>query len=180
MATLAMPYPTSAAAFSERELTGSSVRAGESTTVFGAIGRPESQRFLVDVPGSLPFVLTVQCGGDVLPEWFPAAARAYATLTALEENWDSYGAKKIKFRAFEQAMSILFRAMPAGLPAPALVPLGDGGIQLEWHRRQQDFEITLPSDKPATFFYLNRETSEEREGPASNVCEISEMLRRLV
>jgi hypothetical protein len=55
-----------------------------------------------------------------------------AALRALEENWNSYGAKPPDERAI--------KAIEDGL---SIVPMSDGGIQVELHIRDRDVEIVI-------------------------------------
>jgi hypothetical protein len=64
-------------------------------------------------------------------------------------------------------------------PAPAVVPLGDGGLQLEWHRKQQDLEVVFPADDTPQFFYQNRSTGVEQEGFACDVLNLAQLLRKI-
>ena len=64
-------------------------------------------------------------------------------------------------------------------PAPAVVPLGDGGLQLEWHRKQQDLEVVFSADDTPLFFYENRTTGVEQEGFASDVAKLAQLLRKI-
>jgi hypothetical protein len=69
--------------------------------------------------------------------------------------------------------------MDGASPAPSIVPLGDGGIQFEWHRKQQDLEITFAADDTPQFFYQNRATGVEQIGLASDVTNLAQLLRNI-
>ncbi len=53
----------------------------------------------------------------------------------LEQNWDGYGAKQISEQAIETASKIR--------EYMALVPMNNGGIQLECHAGGMDIEIEI-------------------------------------
>jgi hypothetical protein len=98
---------------------------------------------------------------------------------SLPENWDSYGGKRIGFDVVAQSLSILGLIMDSASPAPFVVPLGDGGLQLEWHRNQQDLEVVFPGDDLPQFFYTDRRVGAEHEGPASDVVHLAQLLRNI-
>jgi hypothetical protein len=64
-------------------------------------------------------------------------------LSVLEENWDSYGARPLRAEAAIFAMLVLGNAMRPTTPCPQLVPLPDGGVQLEWHEKGIDLELSI-------------------------------------
>ncbi len=43
--------------------------------------------------------------------------------------------------------------MPENAPPPSIVPLTDGGLQVEWHLNGRDLEIVIAADEPPTFCY---------------------------
>lgn len=63
-----------------------------------------------------------------------------AALAALEENWDSYGARPIDPRCIEYALFFI-QTMPPGTWTP--VPCSDGSIQLERHAGGMDLELSI-------------------------------------
>jgi hypothetical protein len=114
-----------------------------------------------------------------LPSWIEKTISAYSGIQNLNENWDSYGGKKINHDLIRSSLSILAQVMEDSSPAPAVVPLGDGGLQLEWHRKQQDLEVVFPADDTPQFFYQNRSTGVEQEGFACDVLNLAQLLRKI-
>ena len=76
-----------------------------------------------------------------------------------------------------QSLSVLGSIMGATSPAPSVVPLGDGGLQLEWHRNQQDLEVVFAAEDAPRFFYQNRATGVGQEGFASDFMNLVQLLR---
>jgi len=73
--------------------------------------------------------------------WFDAIIVRCRELLALAEGWDSYGGQSVNVKTVEQLLMLL-----AGLPvtdAPSIVPLHDGGLQMEWHSARGDVEIEV-------------------------------------
>jgi hypothetical protein len=99
------------------------------------------------------------------------------TVRSLPENWDLYGGKTVGSDVVVESLSILGQIMDAASPAPSVVPLGDGGLQLEWHRNQQDLEIVFPSDDVPQFYYRDRRAGIEQDGLASDFSNLARLLR---
>ena len=98
----------------------------------------------------------------------------------LPDNWDSYGGRKINRDIISQSLSVLALIMEATSPPPSVVPMGNGGLQLEWHRKQQDLEIVFPSDEAPQFFYQDRTTGGQQEGSTNNITTLVQLLRNIV
>jgi hypothetical protein len=53
--------------------------------------------------------------------------------------------------------------MTPGLPLPAIMPLSNGGVQLEWHRKGWDVEIEIFGGPKIDVYLRNLATGEETE-----------------
>ena len=115
-----------------------------------------------------------------IPSWVKPTIARLVDVQRLPENWDSYGSHPIKAELIKNALGVLGATMSQNIPAPAVVPLADGGLQLEWHRRQQDLEIVFSADEPAQFFYRNRATDQQDEGLARETNKLASLLLNLV
>jgi hypothetical protein len=62
---------------------------------------------------------------------------------------------------------VLVEVMDNDAPAPSVVPLSDGGVQLEWHRRGRNLEIEFPADEAPGFYYYEDGSEFESEGQVS-------------
>ncbi len=81
-----------------------------------------------------------------LPSWFPEAASRLNAILKLPENWNSYGAVKIRKEAASNAMRLMRWPMIVKVAFPAIVPVPTGNIQLEWHESGIDLEIEIAPD----------------------------------
>lgn len=109
------------------------------------------------------FQIEWQDYGQPLPPWFDSLMQGFVDLLTLPENWDSYGAAPIVPTIINEALSLMNGLLGPTSPAPRVVPLSSGGLQLEWHRKGMDLEIIFDRDE-APFFYLrNRVSGEESE-----------------
>jgi hypothetical protein len=83
--------------------------------------------------------------------WLTTAVTRIEHLTALAANWDSYGAQPVTAEAAVAAVRFLLNAAYPEIAAPAVVPLPDGGVQLEWHRGGLDIEIAFSEAEPGIY-----------------------------
>lgn len=69
-------------------------------------------------------------------EWRDLVIARLAELERLAPGWDSDGGLPVARRHANRAMQFLVRLAAdeaTSLPVPDIVPLADGGVQLEWH-----------------------------------------------
>ncbi len=65
-------------------------------------------------------------------------------------------------------------------PLPGVVPLSDGGLQIEWHGKGRHLEIEFPADEAPKFYYYEDDTGEEIEDWAlRNYERVQELLSRI-
>ncbi len=95
--------------------------------------------------------------------WFDPTIRALIALSWLPDGWNSYGAKRVKPRAIEKMLETLLAILEPNASTPTVVPTSEGGVQVEWHRNQIDFEIEATSLGELSFFF--KSPTEEQEGP---------------
>lgn len=103
--------------------------------------------------------------GISLPAWIiPTCVRLYQ-LQQLPDDWDSYGGVALQTRHRDAALRFLGLVMSDDIAAPDIVPLADGGVQLEW--RPNGVEIDFISDDEVgepTLFITRGSESEEIDG----------------
>ena len=101
---------------------------------------------------------TDQFGGWVWP-----TLKSLDSKLQLAPNWDSHGALQIDKQRVLDAINVLFRTMSIDTAAPWVVPTTDGGIQLEWHRKDEDLEVEINGGGDASIYFHNARTGEEWE-----------------
>jgi hypothetical protein len=101
--------------------------------------------------------------GQPLPAWFDPLLQGFIDLRTLPPDWDSYGAGLIDPKLVDAAMAFANGLLGAATPAPRVVPLSSGGLQMEWHRKGIDLEIVFDREEPPFFSYRNRMSGEEAE-----------------
>ena len=88
--------------------------------------------------------------------WLKPLEKPLTTIVNLPNNWDSYGAKEVSIEVIEMSLKLLQSIADPGVPLPAVVPTGVGGIQFEWHKSGIDLEVEIdPSGQVQGFFKRN-------------------------
>jgi hypothetical protein len=103
--------------------------------------------------------------------WLRPTIQSFQDLLQLPQNWDGYGAVQIQERIAKEALMVLAEVMDNDAPAPSVVPLSDGGVQLEWHRCGRNLEIEFPADEAPGFYYYEDDSDLESEGQVSESYE---------
>lgn len=66
-------------------------------------------------------------------------------LCQLPVGWDGYRGRPTRFDVAHFAFDLLRHVCRATTPAPSIVPLPSGGLQIEWHHDAADIELTVPA-----------------------------------
>jgi hypothetical protein len=109
------------------------------------------------------FQIEWQDYGQPLPGWFDPLMQGFVDLRTLPQNWDSYGASPIDPKVVHDAMNLINGVLRPTSPNPRVVPLSNGGLQLEWHRQGIDLEVVFDRDEQPFFDYRNRVSRDESE-----------------
>jgi hypothetical protein len=78
--------------------------------------------------------------------------KTFIELLELPQGWNSYNAKQIRKENVNAAIGLLGRIMRPGTPPPIVVPKVRGGVQLEWHTRGVNIEVSIDSPEEVSFF----------------------------
>jgi hypothetical protein len=111
-----------------------------------------------------PDVVRLNADASTQPPWLEPVRRAITALVRLPQNWDGYGAAPLDEQLVQDALRMLLGLMEYDTPAPSVVPLGDGGIQFEWHRHGKNLEIEFPAGGSPSFYYYEDDSDRESEG----------------
>jgi hypothetical protein len=113
--------------------------------------------------------------------WFRPTVHSVFRALSLRRGWDTYDARPISYKSAEDALTFLSQIIDPAASPPAVVPLADGGVQIEWHRRGLDVEFAFSPDEQPEIYVADRETGSEWEvGPSSpEFNEIRPLLARL-
>ena len=78
-----------------------------------------------------------------VPEWFENTKEKLERIFNLPENWDSYGARQIAIGSALGTIELILYLLEKNIPEPSVVPINTGGVQIEWHMKNIDFEIEI-------------------------------------
>ena len=66
--------------------------------------------------------------------WLEPVLERLQYLRSLLPGWDSTQARSIDKHSMDRVLGFLTMTMTHSTPAPSIVPLASGGLQVEWHR----------------------------------------------
>lgn len=102
------------------------------------------------------------------------------TLVPLRDNWDQRGSAAVRGDALSFAWTVLTQIMPHDGIAPVIIPLGNGGIQLEWSHPsgvELEIEIARPFEISAFYFDTRDGADIEDEIDTRELDALSRLLR---
>lgn len=91
------------------------------------------------------------------PRAYTEAVAALFGVLKLERGWDSYDAERITNAAGMQALRILTNGIDEASATPAIIPVADGGIQVEWHHKSRDVEICIGPQGETRWFVTKKD-----------------------
>jgi hypothetical protein len=104
-----------------------------------------------------------------IPKWLEQTTKALLAIVALDDDWDSYGAKRISPKIASAVVELLRDIMFSSTPVPQIVPAANGSIQLEWHIADIDLEIEVESLARSQVLFEDKQNEEPGwEGEISN------------
>ena len=113
------------------------------------------------------------------PIWIAAIERRINQLLELRENWDSHGAPGIDFESAMGAMAFLLQHCLHDMPAPQVMPMSNGGIQIEWHVSGTDLELAFAPKEVASFYYSDVQGTEHEGELEQELLIVGSLLRGL-
>ena len=133
----------------------------KSSAVFqnGIVDFAPSEQKTSSRPISIPRVRVTQPRS----QWVLELKERFDDLTSLPPGWDGYAGRPVTFHCAMFAANLIERLFVAGVPAPQLVPGGDGTLQIEWHRNQFDVEIDVLAPYDVLAVRRNNRTGEVEE-----------------
>lgn len=97
--------------------------------------------------------------------WKLAMSQKFNRLRSLHADWAGPVCEPISSAAIFKASRVMDLAME-GIPdpiLPAVVPVADGGLQLEWHTADYDLEVYFGPDDSVTAIWEDRTSGFEAE-----------------
>jgi hypothetical protein len=114
--------------------------------------------------------------------WLSSALADIARVAALPPNWDGHGSPQLGAKEREYATDLLASIDYEDLPAPNIVPVSGGGIQLEWQHRGRELELEIVAGSQGLLFLkvYEDETAEEGCYLIADWVKTQELLRWLI
>jgi hypothetical protein len=101
------------------------------------------------------------------PSWLKSALADVARTAALPANWDSYGSPPLSETARQNAVQLLASIEYEDFPAPCIVPISGGGLQIEWQYNRRELELEIVAGSPEVLFLKVHEDDSAEEGAFS-------------
>lgn len=115
-----------------------------------------------------------------IAQWFFDVLGRFQELSELPANWDHHGAPPVEAADLAEALKTLSGVMALDTPAPAIVPISGGGLQLEWHRAGLDVEIVVGLSDDDGLYFHEKESGGEWEGPTREGFAELNLAQRLI
>jgi hypothetical protein len=93
--------------------------------------------------------------------WRLMAEDRLRKLQRLEVGWDGHTGRPVAVSTVYFVLDVLEQIMLPGVPMPSLMPLSNGGLQIEWHRNGWDVEIEVA--RPNHLHFWAYDISGDRE-----------------
>jgi hypothetical protein len=77
------------------------------------------------------------------PIWIATVEQRLEKLASYRVGWDGYNSKPPRENVIEFVKSMLHSVMKPTTPAPSIVPISGGGLQIEWHTNGLDIEVAV-------------------------------------
>lgn len=114
------------------------------------------------------------------PAWMLPTLQSIGELLSLPENWDSYGASRIKPDLVNAAITFLLETMLVHTPTPSVVPTSAGGVQVEWHTKGIDLEVEFITSSRLRACFEDRRTDRSWEQElSSNLSDVADAIASL-
>ncbi|MBI5319804.1 hypothetical protein [Bradyrhizobium sp.] len=97
--------------------------------------------------------------------WARPTVDRLIAIAPLRDNWDQRGSAAVRADVLSFAWQLLVQIMPEDGAAPVAVPLGNGGIQLEWSSNRGDLEIEIARPFEISALFFQQRNGDEVEIP---------------
>jgi hypothetical protein len=111
--------------------------------------------------------------------WARPTFGRFSALAPLGDNWDQRGSAAVRADVLSFAWQLLAQIMPEDGASPVVVPLGNGGIQLEWSSdiAELEVEISRPFQMSALLVEVEDGDESDIEIPTDNWNALTEIIR---
>lgn len=110
-------------------------------------------------------------------DWFEHATEKLQAISALEKNWDSYGAVKPSSLSLHYAHTFLnFLHRVVGATKPVITPSPNGNICFEWEDSTKTLTTEIDDSGVHHYYYSYYADGYEEEGDSVDSAKIRELL----
>jgi hypothetical protein len=110
------------------------------------------------------------------PDWLYPVLDKLQHVSQLAENWDSYGGQAPSDESIYTALAVLSRILRGESSAPTLVPLSEGGVQIEWHGDGEELEIRIGANGEISAFRFDEKVGRGEEIDQVTLLDLSRLL----
>lgn len=95
--------------------------------------------------------------------WARPTVDRLMALASLRDNWDQRGSAAVRADVLSFAWQVLAQIMPADGAAPVVIPLGNGGVQLEWSSPTAELEVEIARPYQTSAILIENQNGQEVE-----------------
>jgi hypothetical protein len=95
--------------------------------------------------------------------WADEVTSRLRHICALPTGWDGYHGRPTRVDVVEFAIALLQRVCKPHTPAPAIIPLPSGGLQIEWHHDDAQIELSIRAPHNVEVWMADSRTGLEGE-----------------
>lgn len=100
---------------------------------------------------------------DKVPAVIEDAISKFIELGKLKDGWDSYNAKAPSNKTLYAAACLVNGVFDTHTPAPEIVPVPNGNVQIEWSRENKEVEVEVKSLNVYELYFHDLTTGVEFE-----------------
>jgi len=107
----------------------------------------------VTVPAFAALPLTLASSFvETVDDWLAQVEERLTQLLLLPKGWDGYQSQRVTPQTARFVTNVLNSVMAGHTPAPSIVPVSGGGLQVEWHRNGLDIELYVAKPMQAELY----------------------------
>jgi hypothetical protein len=114
-----------------------------------------------------------------IPRGLILAVQRMIELLELPPGWNSYNARPIRKENVNFALGFLGQTMLADTPVPNVIPMVRGGVQLEWHTRGINLEVSIYSPGEISFLAEDVRSGDNPVEGESDLAALRQWVERL-
>lgn len=107
--------------------------------------------------------------------WISEIEEELEQIKSLEQGWDSYNGSPIDRDLILKALDLVKKISNRNIPQPHIVPVGNGGLNIEWRFSNRLVSIKLRKDG-ITYLLANRLTNKKLSGHIVDENNLDELL----